>query len=201
MGIGLRTSGWATAAVSGGIACLLLASCGGGANTTAGPANTAAAPVGTNAAAPAAATAPALDAASAQAFIGGLYANYAKPSNTTWDYVDPGDAATFEPVLLKAMRDDSNAHPNDPGTSWGDVDILCMCQEYDKVTETTVVQPLAGDHAKAVTTVTVIDSGAPYKSTLNFDLVQVAGQWRVYDVGETGHSFREMVLSDLKAHH
>lgn len=142
------------------------------------------------------------DAASAKAFIAGLYAHYRQPSNTTWDYVSPGDAATFEPVLLKAMRDDAAAHPNYPGTSWGDVDILCMCQEYDKVSETTVVAPGAGGHLAAITTVTVTDAGTPHKTVLHFDLVQAAGRWRVYDVGETGHSFRELVLSDLQqAHH
>jgi hypothetical protein len=144
------------------------------------------------------------DAAGVQAFIASLYAHYRQPSNTTWDYVDPGDAATYEPGLLKAMRDDSAAHPDAPGTSWGDVDILCMCQEYDRIAETTVVQPPAANgHAKAVTTVTVRDGGTSYKTVLHFDLAPSAGAWRVYDVGETGHSFRDLVMSDLAAarHH
>ena len=197
--VSLRTMAAAGAA---GAVLLVMGGCGVGAPSNAGvpsnaSANAATAPAANTAAATSAA--PTADAASVQAFIASLYAHYATASNTTWDYVDPGDAATYEPVLLKAMRDDSNAHPDYPGTSCGDVDILCMCQEYDKVTETTVVKSVA-DHAMAVTTVTVTDAGAPYKSTLNFDLVQVAGQWRVYDVGEPGHSFREMVTSDLKAH-
>jgi hypothetical protein len=183
------------AASAASVAMPVLAGCGGSApGNAAAPANAATAPAANAAAA--APGAPSLDAASVQTFIAGLYAHYTTASNTTWDYVDPGDAATYEPVLLKAMRDDSNAHPDYPGTSWGDVDILCMCQEYDKVTETTVVKSVA-DHAKAVTTVTVMDAGAPNKTILNFDLVQVAGAWRVYDVGEPGHSFREMVTSDL----
>jgi hypothetical protein len=195
MRVSMRTM--ASAGVAATI-CLALAGCGGGAasNTSANAASATNAPApATNAAA--SAPGPAADAASVQAFIAGLYAHYTTPSNTTWDYVDPGDATTYEPVLLKAMRDDSTAHPDYPGTSWGDVDILCMCQEYDKVAETTEVKDISGGHARAVTTVTVTDAGAPYKSTLNFDLVQVAGQWRVYDVGEPDHSFREMVTSDL----
>jgi len=144
----------------------------------------------------AAAAAPA-DAASAKAFIAGLYAHYLQPFNVTWDYVAPVDAAVYEPALAKAMDADSALHPDAPGASWGDVDILCMCQEYDKVTQTTVVQPVLGGHLKAVTTVTVMDAGKPHKSVLHFDLVQTDGQWRIYDVGETGFSFRGAVLSEL----
>jgi len=138
------------------------------------------------------------DAASAKAFIAGLYAHYAQPFSATWDYVAPADAAVYEPALARAMDADSAKHPDAPGTSWGDVDILCMCQEYDRITQTTVVQPLSADgHAKAVTTVTVVDSGQRNKTVLHFDLVQVGGAWRVYDVGETGFSFRNAVTSDL----
>jgi hypothetical protein len=72
-----------------------------------------------------------------------------------------------------------------------------MCQEYDKVSASVVVKSVAGGHAKAVATVTVMDSRTPYKSTLNFDLIQVGSAWRVYDVGETGFSFRGAVTSEL----
>ena len=140
-----------------------------------------------------------LDAVSAKAFIASLYKPYAQPSNTTWDYVAPAESTVYEPALVKAMDADSALHPNAPGTSWGDVDILCMCQEYDKVSQTTVVKSVTGGHAKAVTTVTVMDSGTPNKSVLNFDLVQVGGGWRVYDVGETGYSLRGAVMSELKS--
>jgi hypothetical protein len=149
----------------------------------------------------AAAAAP--DAASAKTFIDGLYTTYSKPFNVTWDYVSPAESTVYEPVLVKAMDADSAAHPNGP-TSWSDVDILCMCEEYDKVTETTVVGAVAGGHAKATTSVTVMDSGQPHKSVLHFDLVQTGGAWRVYDVGETGYSFRGAVLKDVaaaKKHH
>jgi len=139
-----------------------------------------------------------LDAASAKAFIAGLYKPYAQPFNTTWDYVAPADSTVYEPALAKAMDADSALHPNAPGTSWGDVDILCMCQEYDKVSETTVVKSVSAGRAKAITTVMVIDSGSPHKSVLNFDLVQVGDAWRVYDVGETGYSLRGAVTSELK---
>jgi hypothetical protein len=139
-----------------------------------------------------------LDAASAKAFIAGLYKAYAKPGATMWHYMAPAESRVYDPALVKAMDADSDLHPNDPGTSWGGVDILCMCQEYDKITETTVVKSTAGGHAKAVTTVTVMDSGAPNKSVLNFDLVEVNSAWRVYDVGETGYSLRDSVFSELK---
>ena len=139
-----------------------------------------------------------LDAASVKAFIASLYKPYAKPSNAMWHYMAPAESRVYDPVLVKAMDADSDLHPHAPGTSWGDVDILCMCQEYDKITETTVVKSVAGGHAKAVTTVIVMDSGAPNKTVLNFDLVQVGGAWRVYDVGETGYSLRDSVMSELK---
>jgi hypothetical protein len=145
---------------------------------------------------PAAADAP-LDAASAKAFIAGLYTHYSQPFNTTWAYVSPAEKSVFDPPLVTAMDADTALHPNAPGTSWGDVDILCMCQEYDKVSASVVVKSVAGGHAKAVATVTVMDSGTPYKSTLNFDLIQVGSAWRVYDVGETGFSFRGAVTSEL----
>jgi hypothetical protein len=140
-----------------------------------------------------------LDAASAKAFISSLYKPYAQPFNATWDYVAPADATVYEPALARAMDADSALHPNAPGTNWGDIDILCMCQAYDKVTQATVIKSVAGGHAKAVTTVTVMDSGAPNKTVLNFNLVQVGGAWRVYDLGETGYSLREAVMSELKS--
>lgn len=138
-----------------------------------------------------------LDAASAKAFVAGLYTHYRQPFSTTWAYVSPADKSVFDPALAKAMDADSALHPNAPGTSWGDVDILCMCQEYDKVAASVVVKSVAGGHAKAVATVTVTDAGKPHKTALNFDLVQVGSQWRVYDVGETGFSFRGAVTSEL----
>jgi hypothetical protein len=144
-----------------------------------------------------AAAATPLDAASAKAFIGGLYAHYKQPFSATWAYVSPADATVFDPALAKAMDADSALHPNAPGTSWGDVDVLCMCQEYDKVAANVVVKQVSGGHAKALATVTVTDAGHPHKSTLNFDLVQVGAQWRIYDVGETGYSFRGAVTSEL----
>jgi hypothetical protein len=146
----------------------------------------------------AAAPAAPLDAASAKAFIAGLYKPYAKPGNAMWQYMAPAESAVFEPALVKAMDADSALHPNDPGTSWGGVDIFCMCQEYDKVTQTTVVKSIAGGHAKAAAAVTIMEAGAPIKTVLNFDLVQVGGAWRVYDVGETGYSLRGAVMSELK---
>jgi Protein of unknown function (DUF3828) len=145
---------------------------------------------------PALADAP-LDAASAKAFVAGLYTHYAQPFNTTWAYVSPAESGVFDAALVKAMDADSALHPDAPGTSWGDVDVLCMCQEYDKVAATVVVKSLAGGHAKAVATVSVSDSGTSFKSVLNYDLVQVGGAWRVYDVGETGYSFRGAVMSEL----
>jgi len=137
-----------------------------------------------------------LDAASVKAFISGLYKPYAKPDKAMWQYMAPAESAVFEPALVKAMDADSDLHPNDPGTSWGGVDIFCMCQVYDKITEATVVKSVAGGHAKAVTT--VMDSGASDKTVLNFDLIQVGSTWRVYDVGETGYSLRDAVMSELK---
>jgi len=148
-------------------------------------------------AAPLHAAAAPLDAASAKAFIAGLYTHYSQPFNTTWAYVAPAESGVFDPPLVKAMDADSALHPDAPGTTWGDVDVLCMCQEYDKVAASVVVKSVAGGHAKAVATVAVTDGHTSFKSVLNYDLVQVGDAWRVYDVGETGFSFRGAVTSEL----
>jgi len=148
-------------------------------------------------AAPLQAAAAPLDAASAKAFIAGLYTHYSQPFSATWAYVSPADASVFDPPLVKAMDADSALHPDAPGTSWGDVDVLCMCQEYDKVAASVVVKSVARGHAKAVATVSVTDGHTSFKSVLNYNLVQVGDAWRVYDVGETGYSFRGAVTSEL----
>jgi len=123
----------------------------------------------------AASAAAAQDAASADAFVRGLYAAYhgAGP-----DYLGRQAGAVFAPPLLRLIRRDAaQTAPGDAPDLDGDP--ICDCQDSGGLTLTDVkVEGGADGHATATVRLRI----AKDRRTVRLDLAAVQGHWRVSDV-------------------
>ena len=120
------------------------------------------------------------DAASAQAFVAGLYNAYRHHPGP--DYLGPEAKAVFSARLLGLIRRDAALAKGEVGALDGDP--ICDCQDasglwLEKLT--TVNHAIAGQPiGKLIATVRL--RGPDGSRTLRLDLVAVDGRWRVDDV-------------------
>jgi hypothetical protein len=123
----------------------------------------------------AASAAAAQDAASADAFVHGLYAAYhgAGP-----DYLGRQAGAVFAPSLLRLIRRDAAKTPAGDAPNL-DGDPICDCQDAGGL-KLTDVKVEGGASGQATATVRFRISGS--RRTVRLDLAAVQGHWRVSDV-------------------
>lgn len=119
----------------------------------------------------------------AKAFLTELYGHY---NGATHDFSPLLDKAPayFDSSLIALMQENERVTPQgDVGAM--DFDPVCACQDYGKLS--------AGIHVLAATTTTAkvaavlhddgVSPGADV--SLSYDLVKVAGGWRIHDIGTT----------------
>ncbi|MBV9996328.1 MAG: DUF3828 domain-containing protein [Caulobacteraceae bacterium] len=149
------------------------------------------------AAAPAPAAAPNPDAASAKAFLEGLYAHYASAKDNTFQPFDANVHEVFDPDMVRLLDADTKALKGELGDIDGDW--LCQCQDFVSLRAAIAVQSAAPTEAKATADVT--DLGMPGEKSRHdaFDLVKVGGAWRIHDIVTPDQgSLRQTLLDEIK---
>ncbi len=126
-----------------------------------------------------AAQAGAPDAASARAFIAGLYKHYPQPANGPFfSPTDKNAASVFDPGMVALFREDVKLAKGEVG--FVDADPLCQCQDDGGMKTKIVSVTMAGPNAANAVVDLLFEGGAPIVLTLR--LVVVNGQWRIHDL-------------------
>jgi hypothetical protein len=126
-----------------------------------------------------AAQAAASDAASARAFVAGLYTHY--PQSTNGPVFNPTDkdaSRVFDPGMVALFREDTRLAKGEVG--FVDADPLCQCQDDGGMKTKIVSVTMAGPNAANAVVDLLFEGGAPIVLTLK--LVAVNGQWRIHDL-------------------
>ncbi|HEY3949729.1 DUF3828 domain-containing protein [Phenylobacterium sp.] len=121
------------------------------------------------------------DAASADAFVRGLYAAYGTghSDNTVADYFDRGMARVFAPRLIALIRRDRALTPKGDVGAF-DFDPICSCQDDAglKMTDLKVTAPARGTAAARV----ALRFAGGETIRLTLDLVATSHGWRINDI-------------------
>jgi hypothetical protein len=116
-------------------------------------------------------------AASAEKFVRGLYAKYA-PKDTPTPFVYPDAKTIADPAMLALLKIDHDKSGGEVGAM--DSDPVCDCQDWDKLTITSLhVTPQGHDAAS----VDVAFTNAGAKENIHFALVWIKNGWRIHDIG------------------
>lgn len=140
------------------------------------------------------------DLSKADTFLRQLYAGYiGGPAQNTPDPTGPKADMLFDPELLGLIRRDQELANGEIGLL--DVDPICNCQDWDNLRVLRiVVRPKGAVSADA--TVSFVNTG--HRQVLNYQLVNLGGQWRIHDVRSgASPSLREYLTAGLaaKTHH
>jgi hypothetical protein len=143
------------------------------------------------------------DAASAKAFVEGLYAHYKASSSTgtTWAPMDANVKEVFDPDTVALLAADVKALKGELGEIDGDW--ICDCQDWGSLAATVTVTSASSTGAKAVAVFhdTQIKGDTPKRDS--FDLVMTPAGWRIHDMGTADQPSLRGVLTkeiaDLKS--
>ncbi len=117
------------------------------------------------------------DAADAKAFLTGIYSNYQTSNEDFTPLETPGDY--FDPAMVALILQDQKQNDGDVGAF--EVDPMCNCQDYGKITADIKILDVTATTAKAG--VVLSDTMAPGERSIAYDLVKIAGHWRIHDIG------------------
>jgi hypothetical protein len=133
-------------------------------------------------------------AQTAEDFLRNVYAPY--ESGNAPNPTGSAAPAMFEPGFLALIQRDRQLANGEVGLI--DHDPICACQDYDALTGITVSVERA-EIDRAAAKVSFINASQPV--TVGFQLVTVGGQWRIYDIEETGlpslRNFLEAGIANL----
>jgi hypothetical protein len=166
-------------------AILALAGCGpSGRNQATAPATAVKAP-------------PSADAASAEAFLGGLYGNghYPPGQQSGFQMFDADAAEVFDPTVLKLLAEDRKVTRGEVGVIDGDW--LCDCQDYSDLRPTITVRSASPSAASAFSEVK--DVGEPTRH-IEFQLIKTPVGWRIHDIKDEDQPWLTQALTnEIKA--
>jgi hypothetical protein len=114
-------------------------------------------------------------------FLRHLYAQYAPGKNpVAFDY--PDAAPLVDASLLALLHRDQEAAKGEVGAI--DYDPVCQCQDWEALKIVSLrVTPSGADHATGTVTFDNGTGRAKWRATVRFDLVRVAGAWKIHDIG------------------
>ncbi len=138
-----------------------------------------------------------------EAFIAAIYVHYEHHPVEGAPSFDPAfDQAPsyFDPDMLALMAEDKRLTP-DGSVGALDWDPFCGCQDVVSFKTTVKTTSLSANHAKVVATIVNMDFPEPRPSgNENFDLVRIAGKWRIHDMGDPHvPSLRQIFINSNKS--
>ena len=146
--------------------------------------------------APVASAAPSADeAASAKAFLEGLYAHYKTTKDNTFQPMGDNVRDVFDADTVALLDKDTKLLNGELGEIDGD--FICQCQDFDSITATIAVQSANATTAKATADFTIFGE----KRHNDFDLAKQNGVWRVHDIRDPGQqkSLRQILIDEIAA--
>jgi hypothetical protein len=141
---------------------------------------------------------PAADAsaASAKAFLEGLYAHYKSSENNTFQMFGANEADVFDADTIALLKDDERLLKGELGDIDGDW--LCDCQDFVSLKSRVTVRAAAPTTAKAHADFE--DVGMPGQGArhADFELVRTNGAWRIHDITTPGEpSLRNTLQTEI----
>jgi hypothetical protein len=131
-----------------------------------------------------------------EGFLRHLYAQYA-PGHKQIAFDYPDAAAIVDASLLDALHHDQIAAKGEVGAL--DYDPICQCQDWEALKTTALtVRPAGPDHATASVTFDNGTGSAKWTQTVRYDLVRVAGAWKIHDIGSKDAASLQGLLRSAK---
>lgn len=127
-----------------------------------------------------------------ETFLTELYSHYQDPKV---DFTPLFDKAPdyFDPEMVVLIRRDQSFHE----LLAFEVDPICDCQDFDKITAD--IQILNSTATTAKAGVVLTDTGQSPRS-LSYDLVKIDGHWRIHDISSQNYpSLRQHIIEADKA--
>lgn len=135
--------------------------------------------------------------ASAEAFIHELYAAY-RPGGHPVELPGPHAGTLLAPSLLALVEADARALDGEAGAL--DADPICECQDWSRL-EIRKLVISQHRHNRAQADVVFVDAGrrgAASAREVRYDLVRVAGTWKIFDLHERGIlSLRQKLMDEI----
>ena len=135
--------------------------------------------------------------ASAEAFIHELYAAY-HPGGRPIELTGPRAAIVLAPALLALVEADKRALGGETGAL--DADPICACRSWSRL-EIRRLVITQRRHNRAQADVVFVDArrhGAAIPREVRYDLVRIAGAWKIFDLHERGIlSLRQKLMDEI----